>query len=183
MSSSLRKELLKSNMNSFESYGMTETITHVALKEISEEFFSVLPQIKIRKDSNQCLVIKTPYFEDEIITHDLVELKGGNQFKWLGRLDSVINSAGVKFIPEQLESKLKPHIKEDFIVSSIADETLGEKLILIIENEHPISISFEKTSLTKIEIPKKIFYLKEFPRTQSGKLKRKEILEEILKTQ
>lgn len=180
LSDELKTKLLPLETQSFESYGMTETITHIALKEISEEFFTTLNQIKIRKDERDCLVIKTPYFEEEIVTNDIVEIRNENQFKWLGRFDNVINSGGIKLFPEQIESKLKPFIREKFIISSLLDSTLGQKLILIIEAE---SSNFEPrtSNLEKYEIPKELFYLKKFPRTESGKIKRNEILDLVKK--
>src|SRR5690606_934968 len=106
LSDTLRARLLKLSTRSFESYGMTETITHIGLKEISEEFFTTLKGVSVRKDNRDCLVIQTPYFEEEIITNDIVELKNKSEFKWLGRFDNVINSGGIKLFPEQIEKKL-----------------------------------------------------------------------------
>lgn len=181
LSDELRSRLLETNTRVFESYGMTETITHIGLKEITEDYFRTLKKVKIRKDERGCLVIQTPYFEEEITTNDLVEIKGENQFKWLGRFDSIINSGGIKLIPEQIEQKLKAIIPIEFILSSLPDSTLGEKLILILENPEPIDVDFASLELSKYEIPKEIFYLNRFPRTESGKLKRKEILAQIKK--
>jgi len=186
LTDSLREKLFQIQTKSFESYGMTETITHIGLKEISEEFFTILEKVKIRQDERKCLVIQTPYFEEEIVTNDIVEIKNRNQFKWLGRFDNVINSGGIKLFPEQIEKKLKPFIANEFIVTSLPDEKLGEKLILIIEDE---SSKFEVRSskfeekLSKFEIPKEIFYLKKFPRTESGKIKRAEAVELIKKNE
>lgn len=181
LSDELRSKLLPLETKSFESYGMTETITHIALKEISEEFFSTLNQIKIRKDERDCLVIQTPYFEEEIVTNDIVEIKDDHEFKWLGRFDNVINSGGIKLFPEQIESKLKPFIQEEFIISSLLDKTLGQKLILIVEGNRTLNLKLETLNLSKFEIPKEIFYLAKFPRTESGKIKRNEILDLIKK--
>lgn len=181
VSNELRRQLSKLQIRIFESYGMTETITHIALKEISDEWFSILPKVKIRKDNRGCLVIKTPYFEEEIITNDLVEIKNEIQFKWLGRFDNVINSGGIKLFPEQIEKKLKPFIKEEFIISSIPDEKLGQKLVLIIESELPLDLDLGKFAevLGKFEIPKETYFLEKFPRTESGKIQRLKTLEII----
>lgn len=176
LSEELRTQLLNLETQIFESYGMTETITHIALKEISEEFFTTLKGISISKDERDCLVIKTPYFEEEIITNDIVEIKEENQFKWLGRFDNVINSGGIKLFPEQIEAKLKPIVREEFIISSLPDNTLGEKLILIIEGIETLNFELETLNLSKFEIPKEIYFVKEFPRTESGKIKRNELL-------
>lgn len=174
LSEPLRKSLLEIPTQSFESYGMTETITHIGLKEISEEYFTTLNGISIRKDHRDCLVIQTPYFEEEIITNDIVELKNDSEFKWLGRFDNVINSGGIKLFPEQIEKKLKPFISEEFIITSIPDNLLGEKLILIIEKETSI-FQLPSSILSKYETPKEIHFLKEFPRTESGKIQREKI--------
>jgi O-succinylbenzoic acid--CoA ligase len=172
----------------FESYGMTETITHIALKEISEEYFTVLKQMKIRQDERNCLIIKTPYFEEEITTNDVVKIKNESEFKWLGRFDNVINSGGIKLFPEKIEEKLKPFISDDFIVASLPDKILGEKLILIIESasttlsnqtinfSHPELVEGQNSELKKHEIPKEVHFIEKFPRTESGKIKRNELL-------
>lgn len=175
LSDTLRARLKTISTHSFESYGMTETITHIGLKEISESGFKVLKGVGIRKDERGCLVIQTPYFEEEIITNDLVEIINSYEFKWLGRLDNVINSGGIKLIPEQIEEKLKPFIASDFIITSKPDETLGEKLILVVETQEELVLNWQETGLSKYQTPKEIIYLKEFPRTESGKVKRKEI--------
>src|SRR5690606_2739495 len=152
-----------------------ETITHIALKEISEKFFTTLDGISIRKDERDCLVIKTPYFEEEIVTNDIVELKNNSQFKWLGRFDNVINSGGIKIFPEQIEQKLKPFIEKEFIVASLPDKTLGQKLILIIEGNRSPKFELRTSNFGKYEIPKEIYFVKEFPRTESGKIIRNKI--------
>lgn len=179
LADSTREKLLKFPTKSFESYGMTETITHIGLKEISEEFFTVLEKIEIRQDERKCLVIQTPYFEEEIITNDIVEIKNQKRFKWLGRFDNVINSGGIKLFPEQIEKKLKPFIESEFIITSVPDEKLGQKLILIIEGVKNSELNIQNSTLTKFEMPKEIFYLNEFPRTESGKIKRAEVVELI----
>lgn len=176
LSDDLRAKLLTLETKSFESYGMTETITHIALKSISEEFFTVLEKIKIYVDERGCLVIKTPYFEQEIVTNDMVEIKDEHKFKWLGRFDNVINSGGIKLFPEQIEAKLKPFIKEEFIILSLPDKILGQKLIIIIEGENHSKFKIQNSKLNKYEIPKEVYFLKEFPRTESGKIKRNEVL-------
>ena len=181
LSDELRKKLQVLETKSFESYGMTETITHIALKEISEEWFSVLPQVKIQTDNRGCLVITTPYFEEEIITNDLVEIKNEIQFKWLGRFDNVINSGGIKLFPEQIEAKIRPFIAKEFIISSLPDDKLGQKLILIIEANPSFDFHHNGLAevLNKYEIPKEIYFIENFPRTESGKIQRRKTLELI----
>ena len=175
MSANLEKELLKIPTTVFETYGMTETITHIAAKRLSEKAFTVLPNVMISYDEKNCLVIHAPQISDDVIlTNDLVELVNENQFVFLGRFDNVVNSGGIKLIPEQIEAKLSDKIQTRFFVTGIPDETLGEKLILVIEGEkHNIDDSiFDK--LDKYEKPKEIIFKSKFKETHNGKVMRKE---------
>lgn len=153
----LIKKLQNVSTEVFATYGMTETITHIAVKKLNhfqevisnavemslrnqddlqtfESNYKVLPNINISIDDRGCLIIDAPNISDkQIITNDLVKIISEREFEWLGRYDSVINSGGVKLIPEQIEEKLSAIIKDRFFVAGIPDENLGEKLIMIIE--------------------------------------------------
>ncbi|MEM7486856.1 MAG: AMP-binding protein [Bacteroidota bacterium] len=187
ISSSLRKKLEQTDSAIFETYGMTETVTHIAMKKIGtaqarssavETYFETLPNVRISKDDRDCLVINAPKVSDiEIVTNDIVELFGESKFRWLGRFDSIINSGGVKLIPEQIEAKLAPVMTHRFFITGVADASLGEKLVLLVESEN-----IEKTELVqkiealegidKYEIPKEIYTLPSFVETKSGKINR-----------
>jgi O-succinylbenzoic acid--CoA ligase len=177
MSSSLEKSLSKVKTNVYETYGMTETITHIAAKKIGEKAFSILPNVEIYKNENNCLVVYAPKVADEpIVTNDLVELINDHQFVFLGRIDNIVNSGGIKLIPEQIEEKLADVIPSRFFVGGIPDAVLGEKLVLLIEGE---KLSLEDSIfnvLDKYEKPKEVFYVSKFTETESGKIRRKEIL-------
>ncbi|MFV5696316.1 AMP-binding protein [Flavobacterium sp. LB3P122] len=178
LSKTLEKSLSKLNMKGYETYGMTETITHIAAKKIGEKAFSVLPNIKIYQDDRNCLVIDAPKIsEATIVTNDLVELINDKEFIFLGRIDNVINSGGIKLIPEQIEEKLSDKIHSRFFVTGIQDATLGEKLALIIEGEKQPLDETIFDGLDKYEKPKEVYYVSKFIETQNGKIKRKEILE------
>lgn len=159
----------------YETYGMTETITHIAAKKVQDNAFSVLPGIQIATDERNCLIINASRLSDEkIVTNDVVEIIDDNKFVWLGRFDNVINSGGVKLFPEKIEEKLSGKISHRFFVSGKADATLGEKLILVIESE-PYAIAnsvFE--GLNKYEKPKEILFVSKFSETETGKIKRAE---------
>ncbi|RRJ90143.1 O-succinylbenzoic acid--CoA ligase [Paenimyroides tangerinum] len=168
---------LNSHCQVYETYGMTETITHIAAKKISEVFFTALPHAKISVDNRGCLVIDAPSVNSEkLITNDLVELKEPNQFKWLGRVDNVINSGGIKLFPEQIEEKLTPFINNRFFVIGKEDDILGNKLVLIIESE-PYVIEPEIFDiLSTFEKPKEIQFVTKFKETATGKILRKDNL-------
>lgn len=180
----------------YATYGMTETITHIAVKKLNQgsslreetskqSFYKILPNITISLDDRSCLVINAPKISDEkIITNDVVEILFETEFIWKGRYDNVINSGGVKLHPEEIERKLSPYINSRFFVAGIPDEKLGEKLILIIEGEKDNVISNEvrnlKNILTKFEIPKEVYFVSEFVETSTKKIQRQKTLDSIL---
>lgn len=178
----LSKKLAKLPTEVYETYGMTETITHIAAKKIGEKAFTVLPNVTLSYDEKNCLVIHAPRISDEIIvTNDLVELINENQFIFLGRADNVVNSGGIKLIPEQIEEKLSGNITARFFVGGIPDETLGEKLVLVIEGEAPQDYDFKFELLDKYEKPKETLFVPKFRETETGKVMRKETLSAALK--
>lgn len=162
----------------YETYGMTETITHIAAKKVQDNAFSVLSGIRISTDERKCLIIEAPRLSDEkIITNDVVEIIDGNKFIWLGRFDNVINSGGVKLFPEKIEEKLSGKIPHRFFVIGKPDASLGEKLILVIESE-PYTVEnsvFE--GLDKYEKPREIVFVSKFSETETGKIKRAESIQ------
>lgn len=171
----------------YESFAMTETVSHIALKKISgggENPFRLLPDTKIRTDERGCLCVQPLFLDlgEEIITNDLVKILSDNEFEWLGRIDNVINSSGIKIFPEKVEKQLKPVIHQEFIISSEKDDLLGEKVILIVEGEKIDGLE-EKIEhfpyQNKYEKPRRIFYTPHFERTPNGKLLRCKIVEKL----
>lgn len=178
INSKLEKQLLKlKKTECYETFGMTETVSHIAAKKVGEKAFRLMPNVTISTDNRNCLIINAPLLIDEpVITNDLVEIVDGNKFKFLGRLDNVINSGGVKINPEQVEEKLVHKINSRFMISGKPDVNLGEKVILIIESEpFPIENSIFN-ELDKYEKPKEIHFLKHFKDSNNGKLLRRETL-------
>lgn len=159
---------------------MTETITHIAAKKVGEKAFSILPNIHISQNESNCLVIDAPKISEElIVTNDLVDILNENQFVFLGRIDNVINSGGIKLIPEQIEEKLANEIHSRFFMGGMPDPVLGEKLVLVIEGGKESAEELSYSGLDKYEKPKEVFYISQFMETENGKIKRKEILESI----
>lgn len=177
ISETLRNQLLELPTQIYETYGMTETITHIAVKKIGEKSFSVLPNVKISTDERDCLVITAPRISDtKIVTNDVVELLSVTQFLLLGRIDNVINSGGVKLFPEQIEAKLSDKIKERFFVIGIPDEKLGEQVLIVIEGKPAIFDDLVFENLELYERPKTIRFVPKFIETESGKVKRMETI-------
>jgi len=178
ISASLEKELMKLPTEVYETYGMTETITHIAAKRVGEKAFTVLPHVTISYDDRNCLVIHAPHIiaEEAVVTNDLVELVNENQFIFLGRLDNVINSGGVKIMPEQVEHKLDGKINHRFFIAAKEDAELGEKVVLVIEGD---AFDVDKSifdTLDKYEHPREILFVPKFKETENGKVLRKESL-------
>ena len=177
ISETLRDQLLEVPTQIYETYGMTETITHIAVKEIGEKSFSVLPNVTISTDERGCLVIVAPRISDtNIVTNDVVELLSETKFILLGRIDNVINSGGVKLFPEQIEAKLSNKIKERFFVIGIPDEKLGEQVLLVIEGKSTVFNDSVFDDLDAYEKPKTIHFVPKFIETESGKVKRMDTL-------
>jgi O-succinylbenzoic acid--CoA ligase len=183
VSNELHKAIQNMNTRVFETYGMTETCSHIAIKPLNgktkSEFFSILPGFQISKDKRECLVI-TLSDGTILTTNDIIELEDG-KFKWLGRYDNVINSGGIKLFPEQIEKKLEPVISYKFIVVSEKHNTLGEQVVLLIEwplKESDFNLNQFITELNGVlssfERPKKLYLLPEFIETSNGKIQRKE---------
>lgn len=176
----LESALKKLPVQAYETYGMTETITHIAAKKIGEKAFTVLPNVTISYDDKNCLVIHAPRISEEVIvTNDLVELVNENQFVFLGRIDNVVNSGGIKLIPEIIEEKLSGRISARFFVFGKPDETLGEKLVLVVEGEKQAFDELVYEALDKYEKPKEILFAPKFIETGSGKIMRKETFAKI----
>ena len=177
----LSESILKTNCNAFESYGMTETISHIAIKKIGELSFTVLPNVTISIDNRSCLVIEAVELsEEKVITNDIVEILNTTQFIFKGRIDNVINSGGIKIFPEEVEEILAKFISVPFFVASKPDEILGEKVILVLE---ATPFSFDNSvfsELSKYQIPKEIVFLESFVRTETQKINRKKSLEKLV---
>lgn len=175
ISKTLEAELKKLPTKVYETYGMTETITHIAAKEVGKPSFTVLPNVTISYDDRNCLVIRAPRISNEvIITNDLVELVSENQFVFLGRYDNIVNSGGIKLIPEQIEKKLAGKIEGRYFVTGKKDEELGEKLILIIEGAKRDIDNSIYADFDKYEKPKEVHFVSNFIETDIGKIRRNE---------
>lgn len=164
----------------FESFGMTETYTHFAVKRINGENpdsgFRLLEGATVSLDQRNCLVIEVKgVTRGPVITNDLVEIdSSGNGFSWLGRYDHVINSGGIKLIPELLEGQIRKSLGMDCLLLSEPDERLGNRLVLVVESaqtDPPIDqwLDSLKSFLSSFELPRRIVTLKEIPRNLSMK--------------
>ena len=172
----LKDKILKSKSTVYETYGMTETITHIAARNLSmgEKEFTVLPGIEIGERDN-CLFIKPNHLSIEMVqTNDVVEFTNKNKFLLIGRRDFIINSGGVKLNPEAIEKKLSKYISADFVISSIDNSKFGEVVTLVFKKNIPDNYNKAFTHLSKYEIPKEVLVIDNFPEN-NGKINRVKI--------
>lgn len=187
VNNNLEKKLQTLTTACYATYGMTETLSHVALKKLNgadkSNSYKALPGITFNIDNRNCLVINAPKLSDNlIVTNDVVELLWTNEFLWKGRYDNVINSGGIKIFPEELEKKLENILNRNYFFGSIPDEQIGERVILVIEGEkfdpatEKMFTDFLVTNFEKYQQPKKIFFTDNFVYTKTGKINRKKTI-------
>lgn len=183
------QETLRDTGNSvYSTYGMTETLSHIAVRQITPSYqknYHALPHTSFEEDFRGCLRIFNMKISDKPIqTNDMVKIVSWREFEWKGRADNVINSGGFKIFPESTENKLSQHIKDKFFIYSFPDERLGEKAVLIIEGEENnyqnlLETLKEDKNFSKFEIPKQVFFSKKFELTPTGKIQRKETIKKM----
>lgn len=182
------ERLLELNVNAFQTYGMTETASHVALRKVGEPHYKALPGVKFSTDDRQCLVIEMQGRDSShIVTNDIVELVSPTLFLWQGRFDNVINSGGVKVHPELLEKEIKCIFDgagiryKEVLVTSRASAKWGEEVICVLEmdKESIPTCAFQLLYLLKTQLknsmhcPKELIFVEKLHRTLSGKINRK----------
>lgn len=179
----LKKALITKRINAYETYGMTETLSHIAVRKMDAPTaeFKQLPNITIRQDQRNCLVVDAPELGvHDLVTNDKIERINSTTFRLIGRIDNVINSGGVKLHPEPIEHKLANHLEYPFFVGGISDKKLGECLVLAIASSFSkrelIITALKSVELQPYEFPKKILFYDTFLKTPTGKIQRKATL-------
>lgn len=177
VSDSLIHKIQEYSCTAYSTFGMTETVSHIALRELKD---GPQPYIAIGgtefSTHDNCLVIDCEDLKIKALkTTDKVHLIDKSSFKWLGRADFVINSGGIKIHPEEVERKIKTVLNsDDFIISKIPDKKLGSKVIFIGEKklDHPHLKKKIEGVLDKYEYPKVYYFISSLKKTHSGKIDR-----------
>jgi o-succinylbenzoate---CoA ligase len=190
VSQALEQQIQSLSAPVFSTYGMTETVSHIALRRLNgiekQDDFKVVPGVSIARDERGCLKILSPVTQGQWIqTNDVVVLTGPDRFQWLGRADYTINSGGIKIQPETLETILEKVVMENgistFFIAGLPHPQLGEAITLFIETDHSIDNTLSekiKALLTnRFHVPKAIIPLKSFPKTATGKTERTKVTE------
>ncbi len=189
VSDKLRRKIVDYGLDAYESYGMTETCSHVALAhiEIDRQPFTMIGSNTASVDDRGCLVIDLPdYTVKRIVTNDIVELLDEKHFYWLGRIDNVVNTGGIKVFPEQVEpviAKVLPKAK--FFLYGIPDEKWGQRLVMVLEYPSLSENTYKtgevkaqlieqlKLSLPTASIPRTYIAIPKMEYTATGKIIRK----------
>lgn len=176
----LEEKLLNFNSNAYATFGMTETVSHIALRKIdsTQEPYKRIGDTQFSTDENGNLIIHAPTLSIEALkTNDRVELIGNHSFHWLGRNDFVINSGGIKLHPETIERKIAKILGDDqFIIAGIPHESFGEEVVAITLS-NTLKNKAKQTDFTKLnpyEVPKRWMVIPTFEMTKSGKIDRKQ---------
>lgn len=156
-------------------YGMTETLSHIALRrlngESASEWYKPFDNIRIRLNHEGTLVIHAPQIcEEELVTNDIAEINEQGEFRILGRKDNTINSGGVKIQIEQVEAALKKQLHIPFLITSMPDAKFGEIVVMLVEDNIPEGIeSLCENILPPYWRPKRIIPIPQLPLTETGK--------------
>lgn len=163
----------------YSTYGMTETLSHIALRRLNGPDASTLyypfPSVRLSLSPEHTLIIDAPLVCDTIlVTNDVAEINLDGSFSILGRKDNTINTGGIKVQAEQVEDILRPWIHVPFAITSVSDAALGEAVVLLIENGEYTERLEEKMKelLTKYQLPKMVFSVGTIPLTETGKINR-----------
>lgn len=191
---SLEKELqaLPGNIAIWSTYGMTETLSHIALRRINgaeaSEWYQPFDSVKISQTEEGCLVIDAPLVcAETLVTNDIVEIEK-LRFRIKGRKDNVICSGGIKIQIEEVEEFLKPHLEKPFMLAKKKDEKFGEIAVLMSEDKEIKTVEAtirrllsgksddsNKSSESKSHkywIPREYLHVDHLPLTETGKPKR-----------
>lgn len=174
----LEEQLRSFPNNIYSSYGMTETLSHIALRRLSGSeaslWYTPLTGVTLSLNAENCLVIDAPHVcPTTLTTNDIAEIRPDGTFRILGRKDNVINSGGVKIQAEEVERQLAPF---NVLVTSVPDPLLGEAVTLLVPDNTPsetlLSLRTAISALPKYWQPKHTLLVPSLPTTETGKPKR-----------
>lgn len=190
---SLQKTIegLDFNGNIWQTYGMTETVSHIALRALTGKYksdeFRAFETVNIEQDEDNCAVIYTPFYPQGLKTNDIISKTSEKGFQIIGRKDFIINTGSVKIQIETVEKLIQEKLDRavSFAISSVKDEVLGEKVVLVTEEELAFK-DFDWESVrayNKYAVPKEVIEIKKLPMNEGAKLDRvsiKAILESAI---
>jgi O-succinylbenzoic acid--CoA ligase len=178
LSAALNHILTSCTASVWHTYGMTETISHIALRNVKDTAYQTLPGTRIKLDDRGCLCICNVATQSQwLTTNDMATMIDEEHFTIIGRADEVVNSGGVKFHIRDIEiwlEQLEPQIK--FFVTAVHDEKLGDKIVAVFEGKVPNEkiLTMWKQAIQKnisaYAVPKAFLVAKAFVKTPGGKI-------------
>ncbi len=166
----------------YQSYASTEMASHVAIKKLNgadqSSTYKATPDVRFSTTPNSCLVVHAPFLDEKMYeTTDVVELVSETEFRWLGRVDHVINSAGIKIHPEVIENQIADLIQQTYYITAANDEVYGQVPILVIQGDfkdNELQQLLEKVNLTldKYHKIRAVKTVQKIELTPTGKIKR-----------
>lgn len=165
-------------------YGMTETLSHIALRRLNgneaSEWYEPFESVDVALNDEGCLMINAPLVcSKTLITTDIAEIApDGRHFRIRGRKDNVICSGGIKMQTEEIEAKLHPHVNVPFIITKRKDEKFGETVVMLAETKDIDMLKAVcQERLSKYEQPHYYIYTYRIPTTETGKPARAKAME------
>lgn len=160
-------------------YGMTETLSHIALRRLSgkdaSEWYKPFDSVKIALSEDGCLIIDAPLVcKDRLFSNDIAEIAPDGCFRIIGRKDNVVCSGGIKIQIEEVERMLKPYLEAPFVITRRKDEKFGEVVALLTEGDIDEVKEVCKRVLPKHWQPRYYRTVESVPLTETGKPARKE---------
>lgn len=179
----LQQEIRQLKGNVYATFGMTETMSHIAMRRLNgaqySDEYKLLKGISIETGKDDNLIVYAPYLGNKpLVTNDIVKITGTDSFLWLGRMDHVINCGGFKIYPEKLEERIAPYINCRYFIAAEEDDKSGQVPVLIVEMARPVNhetwsaeLLFQLSHiLPRHELPRKIYYAERFIETPTHKI-------------
>ena len=181
----LAEELKSFPNHVWSTYGMTETLSHIALRRLSgpeaSEWYTPFPSVSVSLNDEGCLVIDAPEVcAERLVTNDIAELTTQRGFRILGRKDNVICSGGIKIQAEEVEKLLRQHLREPYLISKRPDEKFGEVVVLLTEGDVEEARQVCERVLPKYHQPRAYVHVDQIPLTETKKPARRQA-EELAK--
>ncbi|AGC50231.1 AMP-binding protein [Lawsonia intracellularis] len=174
---SLSKKLADFPHAVWSTYGMTETLSHIALRKLNgvnaSEWYTPFKSIKVSLSPEGTLVITAPNIcKKPLVTNDIAEVNECGNFRIIGRKDNIINSGGIKIQIELVENLLKKFILQPFIITSIPDHKFGELVVILVEKKVCDYLAICKANLPLYWCPKHVIQVQKLPKTDTDKVNR-----------
>ena len=175
----LTEQLQHISSRIYASYGMTETLSHIALRHVNgserSDWYTPLRSVSVSLSPIDTLIITAPHLGiTELVTNDVAEIRPDGTFRILGRRDAVINSGGIKIQAEEIEQRLSAATGLTLLAIPEPDDILGQRVALLWEGPLEAQPSLQATieTLPPYHRPRTIRHLPQLPRTDTGKLSR-----------